>query len=176
MIVGLLFMDVFEGWLRSSTVVAGFMIAVGVWFLITEIIVSRKEKTRKIKTKDQKLNWAKSFSIGIFQAVALIPGVSRSGMTISAGMCAGLSREKAARFSFLLSAPVILAAGILGIIDMGNQDSPEIGTIAVIIGFAVSAVVGFLSITWLMRYLRRKTLYVFALYLIVVGGILVIAL
>lgn len=170
--IGAFFMDAFEGWFRDGQVVAGFMIVVGVWFLITEMVL-----TKTLKRNDSKpLNPIKALIIGVFQAAALIPGVSRSGMTISSGMHMGLSREKAARFSFLLSAPVILAAGILEIAELIREPVQGLGMFTIVVGFAVSAIVGFLAIAWLMKYLKKRTLYLFALYLIVVGGILLIAL
>lgn len=106
-----------------------------------------------------------ALKIGLAQCVALAPGVSRSAATISGGMLAGLDRAQAARFSFLLSLPALLAAGIHATLHMGGpSEGSEAGPAAIIVGFLAAAVVGYLAIAWLLRYLARHPLWVFAWY------------
>jgi undecaprenyl-diphosphatase len=99
----------------------------------------------------------------------LFPGVSRSGATISAGIAGGLQRPSAARFSFLLSIPALLGAGIVAAADL--RDVPDIGGLwpALVVGFVAAAVVGYISIRGLVAFLGRRPLYVFAAYCLAVG-------
>jgi undecaprenyl-diphosphatase len=111
--------------------------------------------------------------IGCAQALALLPGVSRSGITISTGLLQGYDRESATRFSFLLSTPVVGGAAVLHLRHLfkGGTDWPLFG-----LGFAASAIVGFLAIAFLMRYLRRHTLNVFAGYRLVLAAAVILGL
>jgi undecaprenyl-diphosphatase len=124
-----------------------------------------------------KVNSKKSLFIGIMQSLALFPGVSRSGATISAGIFSGLTREEAARFSFMASVPIVLEAGIFQIIKNPSQLFGE-SFINVFIGFVTSFVVGILVIKFLMNYLKTKSLNVFIIYrvLLVVGLVAVLIL
>lgn len=117
------------------------------------------------KTMQDMTLWDSVF-IGIAQAVAIIPGVSRSGSTISAGLVRSLNRESAARFSFLMATPVILGAGVKQLLDvlMGEQVKLDGGVLAV--GFISSVVVGYAAIAFLLNFVRRQKLYVFAAYCI----------
>jgi len=111
--------------------------------------------------------------IGLAQAAALIPGVSRSGATITAGLFRGLTRADAARFSFLLGAPIVAAAGAKGLLDTltAGLDASQLGVFAV--GLLASAVAGFGAIWGLLRYLQRASTAVFIAYRIVVGVVLI---
>jgi undecaprenyl-diphosphatase len=100
--------------------------------------------------------------IGLSQAVALFPGVSRSGITITAGLFLNLDRQSAARFSFLLSTPIILAAGVFKLKDVFPMPAGEATPFA--IGVVTSAVVGYLAIGFLMKFLQKRSLAVFAIY------------
>jgi undecaprenyl-diphosphatase len=105
--------------------------------------------------------------VGLAQAVAIAPGISRSGTTISVGIFRGLRRDAAARFSFLLSIPAILGAGLIALPDLpANADWSRL-----LVGAAVSAVVGFTAIALLMRYLRTKTMRPFAIYCLVLSAV-----
>ena len=118
-----------------------------------------------------------ALAIGVGQALALVPGTSRSGSTITTGMMLGFSREAAARFSFLLSVPIILAAGIYKLTKALPvlRGEPAWRT-ATLIGTAVSAVAGYLVIGWLLRYLRTRTTYVFVAWRIVLGVLVAVLL
>jgi len=121
----------------------------------------------------ERLPLGKAVGIGLAQAVALIPGTSRSGVTISAGLFEGISREAAARFSFLLSIPAILGAGLLKLGDL-SQASETPGQLAV--GFLAAAISGFLAVSFLIRLLRTRTLWPFIWYRLIAGGLFVVLL
>ncbi|HKE99685.1 MAG TPA: undecaprenyl-diphosphate phosphatase [Actinomycetes bacterium] len=114
-----------------------------------------------------------ALGIGVAQACALVPGVSRSGATISAGLLLGVSREAAARFSFLLSIPAILGAGVLKLDELGTG-TESAGELAV--GFLAAAVSGFLAVSLLLRVLRTRTLWPFITYRLIAGTLFVVLL
>jgi undecaprenyl-diphosphatase len=116
---------------------------------------------------------AKAAGIGLGQALALIPGTSRSGITISVGLFQGVSREAAARFSFLLSIPAILGAGILKLDELGNATEAPAELVA---GTLAAAVSGFLAVSFLIRLLRTRTLWPFIWYRLAAGGLFVLLL
>jgi undecaprenyl-diphosphatase len=126
---------------------------------------------------DDELTYLDAYIIGCFQALALMPGGSRSGTTITAGLFVGLARPTAARFSFLLSLPSILAAGVKELYDWLKvaRAEPELQekmadqATAMLIGGLVSAVVGYFAIAWLLRYLREHTTLAFVIYRIALG-------
>ena len=124
--------------------------------------------TRKNRALDS-MTWLDALVIGLFQIIAVFPGASRSGSTISGGMFRGFDRPSAARFAFLMSVPVMLAAGgyeMLDVLQMPNL-SEFLPLLAV--GFVTAAVVGWFAIKWLIDYLSKRSLYVFAGYCAVVG-------
>lgn len=116
--------------------------------------------------------WKRGFSIGLFQSLALIPGMSRSGMTISGGMLFGMQRKEAARFGFLLGVPLLLGAGAKKALDLGVG---EIGT-EMIVGTVSAFVVALLVIHLLLRFLENNTLYVFIIYRVLLAIGIVLAL
>jgi undecaprenyl-diphosphatase len=115
----------------------------------------------------------KAVGIGAAQALALVPGTSRSGITISAGLFEGISREAAARFSFLLSIPAILGAGALKLGDLSKatETGPQL-----LVGFLAAAISGFFAVSFLIRMLRRRTLWPFIWYRLVAGSLFVVLL
>jgi undecaprenyl-diphosphatase len=124
--------------------------------------------TSKNRSLDS-MTWLDALIIGLFQIIAVFPGASRSGSTISGGMFRGFDRPAAARFAFLMSVPVLLAAGgyeTLDVLQMPNfgQFLPLLA-----VGFVTAAVVGWFAIKWLIDYLSKHSLYVFAAYCAVVG-------
>lgn len=155
-VVGLLL----EGWLANLFLnprwTAAFLIGTAVILIIGERLLSG----RKLLAD---MTWLDAIVIGVFQAVALLPGISRSGSTIMAGLTRGLNRELAARYSFLLSVPIIFGAGLLQFPEFlaGNlrAELPILLTV-----FATSAVVGYLCIHLLITWLRQHNLYPFAIY------------
>jgi undecaprenyl-diphosphatase len=148
---------------------------VGLWMIIVgEIFILAEGWLKKYK-KEKTLHWKKAVFIGIAQSAALIPGVSRSGSTIAAGLFQGMSREKAARFSFLLAMPVIFGAGLLtGIRQFKTGAGLNVDFFPLLIGFIASAVAGFIAVSFLMRFLKKHSLNIFAYYLFAVGTVSVI--
>jgi len=122
-----------------------------------------------------RVTFADSFLVGIAQAFALVPGVSRSGATITAGLFRNMTREAAVRFSFLLSTPIIAGAALLKAHELRKEGLPAGMHAPFILGILVSAIVGYAAIAWLIRYLQANTLRVFIIYRIV-AGVVVIAL
>ena len=117
------------------------------------------------------MTWLDALIVGLFQIIAVFPGASRSGSTISGGMFRGFDRPSAARFAFLMSVPVMLAAGGYEMLDVIQM--PNLGEFLPLlaVGFVTAAVVGWFAIKWLIDYLSKHSLYVFAMYCAVVGTI-----
>jgi undecaprenyl-diphosphatase len=107
--------------------------------------------------------------MGIFQAFAVFPGISRSGSTMTGGLLRNMDRPSAARFSFLMSIPIMIAAGLLALLDLLEIPNLSNQIVPVVIGFLAAAVVGYLSIRWLLGYLTRHSFYSFAIYCVVAG-------
>jgi undecaprenyl-diphosphatase len=118
------------------------------------------------------IGWVESQLVGLAQTVALIPGSSRSGTTMTAAMLLGLTREAAARFSFLLGIPAIGAAGVFELRELLKHGLSDAGLSALVVGTLASVVSGYLAIDLLLRYLRRNTMYVFIWYRIALGLLL----
>ncbi len=119
------------------------------------------------------ITWPDAIAVGLAQAMALVPGSSRSGVTITAGLFAGMSRATAARFSFLLSLPSVLAAGLYQLYAaredlLGTQEV----MVATVVATVAAFVSGYASIAFLLHYLKTHTTYVFVVYRIVLGGLL----
>jgi len=127
-------------------------------------------RTRKLDS----LTWFDALIVGLFQVLAIFPGCSRSGTTIAGGMLRGFERPSAARFAFLLSIPVMLAAGVYESRDVLKLHDPGAFLLPLAVGFAAAAVVGWLAIGWLISYLNRRSLYVFAAYCASGGVILLL--
>lgn len=139
-----------------------------VFFGIVLVVVDRLIK----KSQDfDSLNNNKSFLVGVGQALAIIPGISRSGITITAGRMASLSRAKAARFSFLLSTPAVLGAGILELPDLFAGRGIDL---AVLCGFAAAFLAGILSIKYLLRYLVKRGFLPFLVYRLLIALVIVV--
>ncbi|MCK5829586.1 MAG: undecaprenyl-diphosphate phosphatase [Methylococcales bacterium] len=161
-LVGISLPEVVETTLRFPPVIAVSTVLFGILLWYSE---SRAAENRIHVTL------AAAIVIGLFQAIALIPGTSRSGITITAGLLMGLKREYAARFSFLLSIPVIALAGMLKGFDLYETSDP-VSWDLIIIGAAVSAVVAYFSIGWFLRLLDRIGLMPFVYYRLALGAIL----
>jgi len=158
-IIGKLFEEKAETVLRSPILIACTMSAFAVVFYLIDKF---SWKTRSLKT----VNYFDSLIIGISQAFAIIPGISRSGITMAGGMGLRFDREAAARFSFLISAPIIFGAAVLKFKDISAIASGENG-FSLLVGFTVSAVTGFLSIHFLLSYLKRHSFTAFVIYRII---------
>lgn len=166
-VIGYTFQDTIETALRSliyvSIALIGFALILG-W-------ADRRAKTEK--TLDH-MTWRDALLMGCAQAMALIPGVSRSGGTITAGLLLGYTREAAAKYSFLLAIPAVLASAGLELFDIGNGHTPEWGP--TIIATLVSFVVGFAVVAFLMRWLRTHSFAPFVVYRVLLGTFILILL
>ncbi len=156
-IVGGLFNTWIEEHARGPVLVAAMLVVFGLVMLAAERWARGQSDLERIDTK-------RSLLIGAAQALALFPGVSRSGTTIAVGMFSGLTRGTAARFSFLLSAPVIVGAGIKELPDIRHAADEGVTALHLAAGFGVSFVVGLLTVHLLLRYVARRSLGVFAWY------------
>ncbi len=176
-VVGFLFESDIENKLRQPITIALMLAVFGLVLLVAELQASGKLHAKQ-------LGLAGVLFIGLAQAIAVIPGVSRSGITMSAGLFAKLERQQAATFAFLLSAPVVAGAGLKGLYDalkaahnglLGREDLAFF-----VLGFAMAAMTGYVTIGVLLRFLRRHTLFPFVAYrfglAIVVVGIVLLTL
>lgn len=144
---------------------------IGSTLIIMGIIIYIADKKKRQYDSLEDIGLIRSFLIGISQAFAIIPGISRSGITMSCGLYLGLKKDSAAKFSFLLSTPIIFGAGILKIKDLVQTPVSDITPF--IIGILTSAIVGFLSIKFLLDYLKRNGFGIFVVYRIIVGCLLI---
>jgi undecaprenyl-diphosphatase len=162
MAAGLLLEQQFEDLFSAPTTVAGLLIVTGLLLIVGERLARRQHEA-------EQLSWWDALLIGIGQAAAIAPGISRSGATMSTGLLRGLGREAAARFSFLLSTPVILGAGLLQLAKLTTSGQIEGEWPTMAVGFLAAAASGYLCIRLLLRYLRRRSLYPFAFYCCAAG-------
>lgn len=168
-IAGLVFKNQIETTLRSLWFVA---IALLGWSLV--MWVADRTSTERRHEKDTTLKDA--LIIGLTQCLALIPGVSRSGATISAGLLSGFDRVTATRLSFFLGIPALVAAGILEAITRASDISAGVGWLPTIIGTITSLVVAYATIAWLLKYVARHTFTIFIVYRIALSVVLIILL
>ncbi len=162
-VFGLLFKDQIETGARNLWLISCTLIAGGLVLLAAEKVGSRRKGIEHVATRD-------GVTIGVAQAAALVPGVSRSGSTIAAGMFLGFTREAAARFSFLLSIPAVVLSGLFQLKDIGAGDGP--GLAATVVATLVSFAVGYASIAWLLRWLTSHSTAVFVVYRVALGLLL----
>jgi len=160
-VVGYFFGDWLEATFRSTSSIAFMLIVVGLLFFLLEKY-SRREREMG------ELNWLDAVVIGIAQSVALIPGVSRSGITIIAGLGRKLKRETAARFSFIMSIPAVLGAGIKKFHDLSGA-GVAIDWGVWIVGVLTAAVVGYFCLKYFLKFLSKHSLQVFGWYRIILG-------
>jgi undecaprenyl-diphosphatase len=164
-IVGLLFRHQIEGMLtKDLRIIAASLIGLAVLLTIAEIVGSQRRDMTRLRISD-------AIVVGAAQVLALIPGSSRSGSTITGGLFSGLNRETAARFSFLLSIPAVGASGLLELPKALH--SINTGWAAIAVATVVSGISGYLSIAFLLRYLQRHTTYIFVAYRIGLGILLI---
>jgi undecaprenyl-diphosphatase len=163
LLAGYLLKDAVEEFFRQPMLQASIRL-----FTAAVLLTLAEWLTKKNRTLES-MTWFDALFIGVMQIIAVFPGASRSGTTISGGMFRGFDRPSAARFAFFMSVPVILAAGgyeMLDVIQMPNlaQFLPLLA-----VGFVTAAIVGWFAIKWLIDYLSQRSLYVFAIYCAVVG-------
>jgi undecaprenyl-diphosphatase len=141
--------------------------------IVVALLMWWGEKVGELRKPLTGINFADALIVGCAQAFALIPGVSRSGSTITAGLFRNMTREAAVRFSFLLSTPLIAGAALLKAHELRKEGLPAEMHMPFLVGVLISAVVGYVAIAWLIRYLQSNSLKVFIVYRIVVGLIVI---
>ena len=160
------------GYLLKSAVETLFktpLLEAGIRLLITAIVLAMAEWLGRPHRTLEKMNWLDALLIGLAQVLAVFPGASRSGTTISAGMLRGFNRPSAARFAFLMSIPVMLAAGGYQSLDLLKMTGLSSFLLPLLVGFGTAALVGWLAIKWLLGYLNKHSLFIFAGYCAVMG-------
>jgi len=181
-VIGLLFSKVLKEKFYNPPSIAVVSIVFALLMLASELWTKRQARRGAALRESNQLSWFDAVSIGAWQALSLMPGASRSGTTITAGLFAGLTRATAARFSFLLSLPSVFAAGMKDLAGwlLKVKSDPELATragdeaIAMLIGTSIAGIVGYWSIAFLMEFLRKYTMSVFIVYrLILATAILV---
>jgi undecaprenyl-diphosphatase len=164
-VAGLLAHHAIEGPLRSLAVIASMLIVVG-------LVMAVVEKTSRFERAIDAFTLRDALLVGLAQTLALIPGTSRSGITLVAAMLLGFRRDAAARFSFLLSIPAVAAAGVFELPKLLRNH--EVGTTALVTGLATAAISGYVSVAWLLRFLRTRTTYSFVMYRVALGIVLLV--
>ncbi|MGL4610859.1 MAG: undecaprenyl-diphosphate phosphatase [Trueperaceae bacterium] len=159
-ILGLVFQNQIESVARDLRLIAANLIILGIILLIAD---QRGRNHKKLEN----LSFFDAMMYGFAQAVALIPGVSRSGATMTAGLFLGYDRASAARYSFLLSIPAVVASGVFQIGDIGKGDGA--GLAATAIATLLAFISGYASIAWLMRYVSNNSFFPFVVYRVILG-------
>jgi undecaprenyl-diphosphatase len=172
-LAGLLLKDKVEAAFASPVLTAVFLFCTAILLVGAEIYHRQVKSTGQEKSL-ARMTTADAVVVGLFQALSIFPGISRSGATISGGIFRKIDRQGAARFAFLMSIPIMLAAAILGVKDL--LDVPNLGQMAalVAVGFILAGVMGYLVIRWFISYLRGKSLLPFAAYCAVLALIVVV--
>ena len=161
-LTGLLLEKPIEFLFESPRAAGAFLLVTAVLLVLADILGRRRRDITGI-------TWLDGLLIGIGQAAAIAPGISRSGATISVGMFCGLTREAAARFSFILAVPIIFGAWLVQIAKLAGQGGLSAEAPLLVAGFVAAAVCGYAAIRLLLVYLRKRQLYPFAVYCVVVG-------
>jgi len=168
-IIGLLIKPLVESAFSSPTATALMLVVTAVILFVGERI---GKQTRSLSA----LTWVDALWIGLAQALAIFPGISRSGATISAGLVRGVKRVGSARFSFLMLIPIMIASSLLEVKDFMTMPGLSAYLPALIAGVVAAGIVGYLAIRWLLGYLGHHTLYIFSIYCLVVALIVLIVL
>jgi undecaprenyl-diphosphatase len=173
-VVGLAFQKQVQKFFTSPFYVAVFLALNGVLLYVAELLRTRANSKRGgIIDADERIaaevSWRQSVSVGVMQVLALLPGFSRTGSTLAGGLIAGLAHEDALRFSFLLATPIIAAAAIFKLpVLLASTDAPTIE--AALLGAACAAIASYLSVKFLTRYFKTRTLTPFAIYCLLFGA------
>ncbi|PLT31263.1 undecaprenyl-diphosphate phosphatase [Peribacillus deserti] len=166
-IVGLAFGDFFDEISKTG-------VTIGWEFLITGLFLWFAESIKKGRKKMDNITYGDALFIGVFQAFAIFPAISRSGFTMVAALIRGLDRETAAYFSFLMSTPAIAGAIVLQSLDLVQGKAENIPMDSLIIGILASAIFGYIAVKWMINYLKNHSLKVFAVYVWILGALILI--
>lgn len=174
-ITALAFTDTIEDLFKSARFL-GFCFLITTILLVTAELLSRRSVANKTLKTNTNMRWFDALIIGIMQAIAIAPGISRSGATISGALFRKLDRDFAARFSFLLSIPAILGAVVLQSKDLvtGTVTVEDINAASVIVGTIVAAIVGFFAVKFMLKIIRERSLFGFAIYTGILGVLVLI--
>ncbi len=166
-VFGLLFQHAIETSFRSLWIISASLIGLALALWLAERVATKRRGLEEV-------GWGDAIVIGLVQALALVPGASRSGVTITGGLFRGLTRETAARFSFLLSLPAVTAAGIYELIHARQElTASQADLLNLVLATVVSALSGYAAIAFLISYLKRHNTYLFVVYRLVLGILLV---
>lgn len=160
--IGLSFKDYFEEISKTG-------VTIGWEFLVTGLFLWFSDSIRDGRKKMEDISYTDAFVIGTFQAAAIFPAISRSGLTIAAALMRKLDRGTAAYFSFLLSTPAILGAVVLQLGDLFGGQTEQISLISLFIGTLSSAIFGYIAVKWMINFLKKRSLKVFAVYVWALG-------
>ncbi|MCP5094443.1 MAG: undecaprenyl-diphosphatase UppP [Chloroflexi bacterium] len=163
-VAGLLLEDFFEDLFAQPVYAASFLLVTAVLLIAGERLLSGEKTTAD-------MTWLDALIIGLFQMLALFPGISRSGSTIVGGLIRGLDRSTGARYSFLLGVPVILGAGLLSVLDIFTADTALFSPGIYIAAFIAAGISGYICIAFLISWVRHHSLYIFAAYTAVFGTV-----
>ncbi len=166
-VVGLILEHYVETTLRSPFVIAGTTIGIA-------LLMAWSERVTRARREIEQLGLADSLIVGGAQALAVVPGVSRSGVTIAAALFRDVRRSDAARFSFLMATPVIAGAGLKKLMELRHQGLPAEMRAPFLVGMAVAALVGYAVIAFFIRYLQTHTLKIFIYYRLLFGVLLIL--
>ena len=166
-VFGLIFSHQIETSARNLWVIA-------IALIVMSLVLGVADRTGAKNREEEELSTVDAVAVGLAQSLALIPGVSRSGSTITAGLFRGLDRPTAARFSFLLSIPAVVLSGLYEARKIGGHGAPGVGI--TVVATIISFVVGLASIAWLMQYISKHSTLVFIIYRIAMGTLLIILL
>lgn len=170
-VTGLLFDEFFESLFSSPTAAALFLLFTAMLLVSSELMIRHVDHMRRLDS----MGWLDAIIIGLFQAIALAPGISRSGSTIAAGLARGIRRDDAARYSFLLGTPAFFGAGLLQLLKAMDEAPTTLTAEApmMVVGFLASAISGFIAIRFLLAYLRTRSLYPFAIYCVILSAVVI---
>src|SRR5262249_8592621 len=172
-VCGVLLKDYITGPFRSLYVVAGAAVVLALLLMLAELTLRWRQRAGRPLRELRGVGWAARLVGGLAQALALVPGGSRPGVTIPGSLFAGMSRETAARFSFLLSLPAVFAAGVYELYKERHELlATHENVTGLVVATVVSGVVGYASIAWLLHYLKRHTTWVFIVYRLALGGLI----
>ena len=168
-VVGKLFEHQVEDIFRSNPLlIAIFLIVFGLLLGVVDVLGRKRKTLAEIQT-------GSAMTIGLMQCLALIPGVSRSGITITAGLMLGFTRESAARFSFLMSLPIVIGAALLKSLHLVKHGIPAGEVQPMLVGIAASAVTGYISVAFLLKFVQKRSISPFVWYRVIAGGMVISA-